>query len=158
MKLTTKPPIKFFVFITLSIFFTVYLIVEGMVVMGALFYGTGSLFIYWISSNKDCRITLTETTLEINFYRTFWKKNIYQLNEITRVDFIKAYPFWKLFFINNSIERYYRSQDKLIIDHNLSQKEVMINADFTDLQMIVSEINNRKRNSIEPRPEIVSVL
>jgi hypothetical protein len=142
MHVITKPPLKFFFWVLVSPSFTAYLAVEGMVLWGALFYGIfGITLLYWSISSKDCRIQLNSERLEVIFHRTFWKRKTFFVKDIDRIEFIKGDPAWKLFFIINKIERYYRSQDKLVLVSGDSHQEIMINTNSSDLKLLIDHFN-----------------
>jgi hypothetical protein len=145
MRLTTKPPFRFYVWIAIALAFTLYLFFAGMVLWGALFYGVfGIMLLYWVVSGKDCRIALGNDSIAIKFHKTFWRTDIHQLEDIVDVEFIQGDPTSKLFFISDKIERYYRSMDKIIFIHKASREEVLINANRADLQMLISEFRKSR--------------
>ena len=143
----TKLPVRFFLWIILDGLFAFYLASQGMVVWGTLIYFLGILLLYWVASNKDCSINLTEDGIEIKFVRSFWKSSIYLRKDIEHVRWTKAEPFWRLVLINNSIERNYRSHDKLLLFSNEEKYEVLINTNRTDLEMLINRFNQTKKLS-----------
>jgi len=151
MRFTTRPPLKFFVWILISLSFTIYLLINGMVFWGAIIYGIlGIVELYWAVSNKDCRMTLHANALEIGFHRTFWTKHRFSLNDVDALEFVKGDPFWKLIFVTSKMERYYRAQDKLLLISGETQREILINTNRTDLRMLIDHFNRSNTKSPSP--------
>jgi hypothetical protein len=145
MVLKTKPPLKFFFWLCVSVLFTSYLLVEGMSIVGALIYGLGMVLLYWMISTTDCCVILKDDSIEIIFNKTFWKRRVIKINDSNSIELKKADPFWKLMFMNNSIERYYCSQDKLVIVSVDSTEEIMINTNSSDLKLLIDSFQKTKQ-------------
>src|SRR4051812_24157105 len=89
MRVTTRPPVRFYVWIIIALAFTGYLFFAGMVLWGALFYGVfGIILLYWAICGKDCRITLGKESVSIKFHKTFWRTDMQPLEDIVDIEFI----------------------------------------------------------------------
>lgn len=147
MVITTKPPFKFYIWMLLTVGFITYLVVEGMILWGALFYGLfGIALLYWVVSGKDCRISLNAETLEITYNKTFWKKRQVSLKDLEQITFIQGDPFWKLMLISNKVERYYRSMDKLLLIRSSGREEVLINTNSMDLKILINHFDKTSQS------------
>ena len=137
----SRVPINLYVWLSISIIFSTWLLLEGMSIIGVIIYGVmGPLIIYMLANTRDCRIPIIEDKLFVNYLRPFFNQEEYDLKDVNYIHFEKAN------FLNalsaTIVDAYIITKDKLILVGDTENQVILINTRRADILKIIKTFND----------------